>query len=254
MIFKKKKKKKENGLWDNPRFSQTFAPPLHFTYNLTFTPLCVQIKPLSDFVAPRPCLMANPHQPPPGNTAFGSLWPATSPLPTLSSTPAVDYPQAFTAEQLASARSSLRLNPRDFPDFSQDTLSGLIPSETATLTLLSQIIRGLVTISQEHSGVTQKLTSLAEENDALKEEVHDLSSQIANLPLPQTPPPYKDLSLLQSAIRDLSHCVTAPAPHVPQAPAPTPQSRPTARRLPTSKGKEKARAPPSPPPGPKRGS
>jgi len=185
------------------------------------------------------------------------LWQSVAsnlPLPTRSSTPAVDYPQAFTVEQLASARSSLRLNPRDFPDFSQDTLSGLIPSETATLILLSQIIRGLVTISQEHSGVTQKLRSLAEENDALKEEVHDLSSQIANLPLPHTPPPHKDLCLLQSAIRDLSNRVTAPAPRLPQAPAPTPQSRPTACRLPTSKGKEKARAPPSPPPNPKRGS
>jgi len=84
--------------------------------------------------------MANPHQLLPGNTAFGRLSAASSPLPTHSSTPAVDYPQAFTAEQLA---------------------------------------------------------SLAAENDILKEELHDLSSQIANLPLPQTPPPPQDLSVLQ---------------------------------------------------------
>jgi len=141
--------------------------------------------------------MANPHQLPPGNTVFGRLSAAFSPLPTRSSTPAVDYPQAFTAEQLDSARTSLRLNPRDFPDFSQDTLLGLIPSETANLTLLSQLVRGLVTISRELSGVTQKLTALAEENGALKEELHDLSSQIVNLPLPQSPPPHQDLSTLQ---------------------------------------------------------
>jgi len=76
--------------------------------------------------------MANPHQLPPGNTAFGRLSAASSPLPTCSSMPAVDYPQAFTAEQLASARSSLRLKPGEFPDFSQDTLSGLIPSDSVS--------------------------------------------------------------------------------------------------------------------------
>jgi len=192
--------------------------------------------------------MANPHQLPSGNTAFGRLSAASSRLQTCLSTPAVDYPQAFRAEQLAFARSSLRLNPWDFPDFSQDTLSGLIPLETATLTLLSQLVRGLVTISQELSGVTQKLTSLAEENNALKEELHDLSSQIANLVLPQSPPPNQDLSVLQSAIRDLSHRVTAPAPPLPQAPGPTPQPQPPARPPPTRKGKEKAQARPSPPP------
>ena len=128
--------------------------------------------------------MANPHQLPPGNTTFGRLSAASSPLPTRSSRPAVDYPQTFTAEQLAAARSSLLLNPQDFPDFSQDTLSGLMPSHTVTLTLLSQLVRGLVTISPELSGVTQKLASLAEESYALTEELHDLSSHMANLPLP----------------------------------------------------------------------
>jgi len=127
-------------------------------------------------------------------------------------------------------------------------LSGLIPSETATLTLLSQLVRGLVTISQELSRVTQKHTSLAKGNDALKEELHDLSSQIANLPLPQARPPNQDLSVLQSAIRDLSHRVTARAPPLPQAPAPTPQPQLPARPPPTRKGKGKARAPPCPPP------
>jgi len=159
--------------------------------------------------------MANHHQLPSGNTAFGRLSAASSPLQTYSSTPAVDYPQSFMGEQRGATRASLRLNPRDLPDFSQDTLSGLIPSETATLTLLPQLVSGLVTISQELSGVTQKLESITEENDALKEELHDLSSQNGNLPLPQTPPPHQDLSVLLSAIRDLSHRVTAPAPPLP---------------------------------------
>jgi len=202
------------------------------------------------FSAPRLCLMANPHQLPPGNTAFGKLSAASSPLPMSLATQAVDYPHAFTAEQLASARASLRLNPRDFPDFSQDTLSGLIPSQTATLTLLSQLVRGLVTISQELSGVTKKLTSLAEENDPLKDELHALSSPIANLLLAQTAPPNLYLPVLQSVIRDLSDRLTAPAPSLPQPPAPTPQPQPPAGPPRTRKGKENARAPPSPPPNP----
>jgi len=199
--------------------------------------------------------MANPHQLPTANTAFGRLSGASSPLPTRSSTPAIDYPQAFTAEQLEAARTSLRLNPRDFPDFSQDTLSGQVPSETATLTLLSQLIRGLVTISRELSGFTQKLAALTEENGALKEELHDISSQIANLPLPQSPPPNQDLSTLQSAIRDLSPRVTAPAPPLPQVPAPTPQpqlqhsARPPP---PPGRGKKRPVHPPAPPPTPTR--
>jgi len=120
--------------------------------------------------------MADPHHIRPGNPAFGRMSTTASPLQSRSTTPAVDYPQVFTAEQLAATRSYIRLNPRDFPDFSQDTLSGLIPSETATLTLLSQLVRGLVTISQELSGVSRKLTSLSEENAVLKEGLHDLSS------------------------------------------------------------------------------
>jgi len=98
--------------------------------------------------------MVNTHQLPPGNTAFGRLSATSSPLPTRSSTPAVDYPQAFTPEQLDLARSSLCFNPRDLPEFSQDTMSGLMLSETLTLTLLSQPVRGVVIISHELCGVT----------------------------------------------------------------------------------------------------
>jgi len=191
--------------------------------------------------------MANPHQLLSGNSAFGRLLGAASPVPTRSPTPAVDYPQAFMAEQLALARSSLGLNSCDLSNFSQHTLSGLIALETVILTLLSLLARGLVAVSHELSGVTQKLTSISEEKKALKEELHDLSSQIANLLRPHTPPPNQDLSALQSAIRDLSHCVTTPAPQLPQAPTPTPQPQASARPPLTRKGKEKVRGPPSPP-------
>jgi len=192
--------------------------------------------------------MANPHQLPPGNTAFGSLSAASSSLPTRSSTPAVDYPHAFMAEQMALTRTALRLNPCVLPNFYWDTLSRRNLSETTTLTLLSQSVRGLVAISDELPRVTQKRISLARENHAQKEELRDHSSHIVNLPLPQTPPTHQDLSVLQPAIRDLSHRVTAGAPPLTQAPIFTPQPQPPARPLPTRKGTEKAQAPPSHPP------
>jgi len=125
-----------------------------------------------------------------GNSALGTLSAASSPIPTRLSTPAVDYPQVFTAEQLAAARSSHPLQFRDFRDCSKDTLSVLIPSQTATLTLLSQLVTGVVTISQDLSAVNQKLASLAEENNVREDRLHDLSSQIAFLLLAQTPRPH----------------------------------------------------------------
>jgi len=92
-------------------------------------------------------------------------------MQTPKSTPAVDYPQALTAEPLALACSFLCRTPRDLPNFFQDTLSGLIPSATRSLTCLSQLGRGLVTISHELAGVTPQLPNLSEDNEALKEEL-----------------------------------------------------------------------------------
>ena len=130
-------------------------PPPYLLHTISTLPRFASgSNPSPTFPSPHPRLMANPHQLPPGNIAFGRLSAASFPLPTRASTPAVDYPQAFTAEQLESARISLLLNTRNLPDFSQDTLSGLIPSDTATLTLHSQLVRVLVIISQELSGVT----------------------------------------------------------------------------------------------------
>jgi len=40
-----------------------------------------------------------------------------------------------------------------------------------------------VTVSHELSGVTQAVATISEENQNLREELHDISSQLANLPL-----------------------------------------------------------------------
>jgi len=126
--------------------------------------------------------MADPHQIPPGNPALGRMSPLNTPAPSRSGTPLTDYPLSFMAEQLAQASNALRLSPRDLPDFSAETLANTIPTESTTVALLSQLVKGLVTISHELSGVSQKLANISLENEAIREELHDVSSQLANLP------------------------------------------------------------------------
>jgi len=191
--------------------------------------------------------MANPHNLPPGNAAFGRLSALNFPLPSRSGTPSTDHPIEFMMRQLAQARSALRLSNQDFLDLSPDALAGTLPIESITIVLLSQLVQGLVTVLHELSGVTQAVATISEENENLREELHDISSQLANLPAQeqQTAPGIADL---QASIRDLSHRVSAPIP-APQAPAPPPQRNPqppsTAGHPPSRKGKERAHAPPT---------
>jgi len=194
--------------------------------------------------------MANPHNLPPGNAAFGRLSALHSPLPSRSGTPSTDHPMEFMMRQLTQARSVLRLSKRDFPDLNPDGQAGTLPSESITIVLLSQLVQGLVTVSHELSGVTQAVATISEENENHREALHDISSQLANVPPTQEQQTAPGIADLQASIRDLSDCVSAPIP-APLAPAPppqrNPQPRPTAGPPPSGKGKEKARAPLTPP-------
>ena len=128
--------------------SRKLPPPPYISHTISTLPrIASRSNPSPTF--PRLfALMADPHQPPPGNTAFGRLSALNSPNPSRSGTPSIDYPLAFMAELLTQARDALRLNPRVLPDFSPETLSGTIPSESTTITLLAQLAKGLVAISQ----------------------------------------------------------------------------------------------------------
>jgi len=152
--------------------------------------------------------------------------------------------------QLAQARSALRLSNQDFPDLSPDAQAGTLPIESITIVLLSQLVQGLVTVSHELSGVTQAVATISEENENLREELHDISSQLANHSPAQEQQTVPGIADLQASIRDLSHRVSAPTP-APLAPASPPQRipqpPPTAGPPPSRKGKERARAPPTPP-------
>jgi len=152
--------------------------------------------------------------------------------------------------QLAQARSALRLSNQDFLDLSADAQAGTLPIESITIVLLSQLVEGLVTVSHELSGVNQAVANISEENENLREELHDISSQLANLPHTQEQQTTPGIADLQASIRDLSHRVSAPIPAPPAlAPPPqrAPQPPPTAGPPPSRKGKERARAPPTPP-------
>jgi len=194
--------------------------------------------------------MANPHNFPPGNEAFGRLSALNSPLPSRSGTPSTDLPIEFMMRQLAQARSALRLSNQDFPDLSPDAQAGTLPIESITIVFLSQLVQGLVTVSHELSGVTQAVATISEENENLREELHDISSQLANLPPTQELQTAPGIVDLQASIRDLSHRVSAPTPALPAlAPLPqrAPQPHPTAGPAPSKKGKERASAPPTAP-------
>jgi len=193
--------------------------------------------------------MANPHNLPPGNEAFGRLSVLNSPLLSHSGTPSTDHPIEFMMRQLAQARSALSLSNQDFPDLGPDVQAGTLPIESITIVLLSQLVQGLVTVSHKLSGVTQAVATISEENDNLREELHDISSQLANLPHAQVQPTAPGIADLQASIRDLSHRVSAPIPATPAVVPPpqrVPQPHPTAVPPPSKKGKEKARAPPTP--------
>jgi len=127
--------------------------------------------------------------------------------------------------QLAQVRSALRLNNQDFPDLSPDAQAGTLPIESITIVFLSQLVQGLVTVSHALSGVTQAVATISEENKNLREKLHDISSQLANLPPTQEQPTAPGIADLQASIRDLSYRVSAPIP-APPAPAPLPQKAP----------------------------
>jgi len=168
----KKRKKKDQGIG---HASRKLPPPPYISHTRkTFPRFASRSNPTP--TSPRLlALMADPHQIPPGNRAFGRMSSLSSPAPSRSGTPLTDYPLAFMAEQLAQARSTLRLYLRDLVDFNTEMLANTIPAESTTVTLLSHLVKGFVTISHELGGVSQKLATNSQDNEAIREELHDVS-------------------------------------------------------------------------------
>jgi len=186
--------------------------------------------------------MANPHNLPPANPAFGRLSALNSPLPSRSGTPSTDHPIEFMIRQLAQARSALRLSNLDFPDLSADAQAGALPIESITIVLVSQLDPGLGTVSHELSRVTQAVATISEENENLREELHDISSQLGNLPnaQEQQTPWGSPISKHPYAT---CHIVCQPRPLPPWFRPPPHRESPNPRQLPdpSLQGREKTR-------------
>jgi len=114
--------------------------------------------------------------------------------------------------QLALARSALQLSNQDFLDLSLDTQACTLPIESITIVLLSPLVQGLVTISHELSGVTLAVATISKKNENLKEELHDIFSQLANVHPSQEEQTALGIADLQASIGDRSYRVSAPIP------------------------------------------
>jgi len=250
-MITKKKKEKETSDQEIGHASRNLPPPPYSSHTFTNLPRFVSgsnPSPTSPRFLP---LMADPHHIPPGKPAFGRLSAVNFPLPSRSGTPSIEQPLAFLAQQHAQARHALRLPWQDLPDFNPETLSGTLLPESTTLCLLAQLVRGLVTISPGLTGVTQALTTISLENEAIREELHDVSSQLAYLPPPQDQNPPQAVASLQAYICDRSHRMSAPTPAPPPSAVPICAAPPpfiVQGPGPSSKGKGRAQATPTPTP------
>jgi len=63
---------------------------------------------------------------------------------------------------------------QDFPDLCPDAEAGTLPIQSVTIVLLSQLVQGLVTVSHELGGVTEAVATISEENENLREVLHDI--------------------------------------------------------------------------------
>jgi len=151
--------------------SRKVPPSAYIAHKISTLPRCASgSNPLP--TSPRSLApSADPHQSPLGNPAFSRMSALNSPARSRSGTPLTDYPLAFMVKQQAQARSALILNPWDLPDISAERQANTIPAESTTVALLSHLVKGLVTISDDLSRGSQNLATLFKANEAIREDV-----------------------------------------------------------------------------------
>jgi len=103
--------------------------------------------------------------------------------------------------------NSLQLNPDLFQDPSPHALQTITAGEGFTLSILCPTVSGGVAITTQLHTVTNQRAKICKQNQELWRSLHDLSSNVAN-----ELATHLDIGPLQSALRNLSQCVTAPAP------------------------------------------
>ena len=129
--------------------------------------------------------------------------------------------RSFLSDLFAETRDSLRLPPQLVQNLSPHALSTISAGEGSILSILCAAVSGIVTINKQLDTVNTRLVELSKENEQLREKIHDVSSVLANDVATS-----EELRPLISALRDLSHRVSAPPP--PRQPPQAPQAqRPT---------------------------
>ena len=126
-----------------------------------------------------------------------------SPSASLRTTPPLD----FLSDLFTETRDNLRLPPQLVQDLSPHALSTIAAGEGSFLSILYAAVSGIVTINKQLNTVNTRLVELSKENELLREKIHDVSSVLANDVAMSG-----ELRPLNSALRDLSHWVSAPPP------------------------------------------
>ena len=164
----------------------------------------------------------------------------TSPSPTQRST----APLEFLSDLFAETRESLRLPPQLVQNLSPHALSTISAGEGSILSILCAAVSGIVIINKQLDTVNTRLVELSKENEQLREKIHDVSSVLANDVATS-----EELRHLNSALRDLSHRVSAlpPPRQTPQAPHAQPTNVAPTRPPPLAPSKIPSPRPHDPP-------
>ena len=152
-------------------------------------------------------------------------------------------PLEFLTDLFAETRDSLRLPPQLVENLSPHALSTISAGEGSILSILCAAVSGIVTINKQLDTVNTRLVELSKENEQLREKIHDVSSVLANDVATS-----EELRPLNSALRDLSHRVSAPPPprQPPQAPQPQLTTTTPARPPPPHAGQKSRTTTPRP--------
>ena len=162
---------------------------------------------------------------PPGNQELARAI-SRAGTPSLSEPASPSLSQRTTApleclsDLFAETRDSLRLPPQLVQNISPHALSTISAGEGSILSILCAAVSDIVTINKQLDTVNTRLVELSKENEQLREKIHDVSSVLANVVATS-----EELRPLNSALRDLSHRVSAPTP--PRQPPQAPQAQRT---------------------------
>ena len=130
------------------------------------------------------------------------------PVPqSLTPTARPSPPRTFLAESFSEMRSSLQLNWDLVQDLSPHARQTVTPCEEYILSIFYATLSGIVAIMTQLDTVTNPFTEVCEENHQLDSSLHELSSRVAKEIATR-----EDIAPLQSALRALSHRVSASAP------------------------------------------